>query len=516
MKTSKAKRRIFKLIINWVKENNNLPTYADLLNLEISRDMVRHHWGNITQLHEEIKSQKLLFDITSVPSFKKSTKKIFVLTTYVTGLPIHKPFYNALKSFISHYNGELVLLPLLNPKNPFFEPYIASENKFITSPQIYLNDNLKILNILSSPKSVDITTGLQRLSHNSTSLILPSTKLFLRYVPIPGKTIPRAIMSTGCINLPNYNNKDKIFPEKSDVVAHNDHTISAIVVEIENNEFFHFRQLIPDKTGGFADLGKYFSPHGKISKIDGIAVLGDWHVGKTDPILRQATLDLLDQINIKIWVMHDVFDGSSISHHDIGKEGLLAKKAEMGSLSLKQELQQYANELIKLAKNRRLIIVKSNHDEHLERYLIEARYVKHPYNHKLCLTLMQYLLDDLNPLEAYTKSLYGREKTKNITWLKRDESYQYCQIELGAHGDKGANGSRASARQMENNYGSIVYGHTHTPQILRQAWSVGTSTDVKPDYGNGPSSWVQTHCIIYKNGSRQLINFINKKFTTLI
>ncbi|MFM1781349.1 MAG: hypothetical protein RLZZ181_114, partial [Pseudomonadota bacterium] len=66
-------------------------------------------------------------------------------------------------------------------------------------------------------------------------------------------------------------------------------------------------------------------------------------------------------------------------------------------------------------------------------------------------------------------------------------------------------------------YKKSVTGHSHTPQILRDVYVVGTSTDTKPDYGKGgPNSWMNTHCIVYPNGTRQLVNMIEGKFTTLL
>ncbi len=82
-------------------------------------------------------------------------------------------------------------------------------------------------------------------------------------------------------------------------------------------------------------------------------------------------------------------------------------------------------------------------------------------------------------------------------------------IELGAHGDKGANGARGSLLAMENAYGNSVSGHSHTPEILRGAWQVGTTSLLKLEYVKGPSSWMHTSCLVYPNGSRQLINAIN-------
>jgi hypothetical protein len=46
------------------------------------------------------------------------------------------------------------------------------------------------------------------------------------------------------------------------------------------------------------------------------------------------------------------------------------------------------------------------------------------------------------------------------------------------------------------------------------ALAVGTSTKMRVGYNMGPSSWLQSHVIIHKNGKAQHINFINGKYTT--
>jgi predicted phosphodiesterase len=211
-------------------------------------------------------------------------------------------------------------------------------------------------------------------------------------------------------------------------------------------------------------------------------------------------------------VLHDVFDGKSISHHNEGKLITLTKLAEKGRLSLRDELNGYVSDLKTLSKNHHLVVVKSNHDEHLERYLNEARYIGHPHNHKLSLTLASWQVAGFNPLEQYFLQEHP-EEAENVTFLERDQSFKIAGIELGAHGDKGANGSRGSSRSMENAYGKCVYGHTHTPEISREAWCVGTTSLLQLDYNVGPSSWFHTSCLVYENGQRQLLNCIDGKVT---
>ena len=66
-------------------------------------------------------------------------------------------------------------------------------------------------------------------------------------------------------------------------------------------------------------------------------------------------------------------------------------------------------------------------------------------------------------LDAFKEGLKECANIKNwnkIRFLDRDEDYKIAGIELGAHGDKGPNGSRGSKASLENAYGRAVIGHS--------------------------------------------------------
>jgi len=122
------------------------------------------------------------------------------------------------------------------------------------------------------------------------------------------------------------------------------------------------------------------------------------------------------------------------------------------------------------------------------------------------------VLDGKDPLKESINGRLNKKESKRLYWLKRDSEYKVGGVECGAHGDLGANGSRGSLRGMEKAYGNSITGHSHTAGILRGAWAVGTTSNLKLDYSKGPSSWTHTACLVYKDGSRQLINVIKGKW----
>ena len=215
----------------------------------------------------------------------------------------------------------------------------------------------------------------------------------------------------------------------------------------------------------------------------------------------------------EILVLHDAFDGKSISHHDKDKKIYRTMLSEEGKLSLEKELKVLAQDLNALSPLvKKVVMVKSNHDEFLTRYLEDGRYQFEPHNYKMAAILTGELMRGNYPLKAAVEMLGLKDKQK-IQWLKRDDDFYVSRIQLGAHGDRGANGAKGSLLSMENAYGLSVTGHSHTPEILRGAWQVGTTSKLNLDYTKGsPSSWFHTACLVYPNGSRQLINVVGGKW----
>lgn len=100
-------------------------------------------------------------------------------------------------------------------------------------------------------------------------------------------------------------------------------------------------------------------------------------------------------------------------------------------------------------------------------------------------------------------------------WLK--ENVQFCQrsgmkvlgIEVGQHGDRGINGARGSAVSFAKVPTKMIVGHSHSPQINKGCYVVGTSSMLALEYNKGASTWHHAHCIIHRNGKRQMIFITN-------
>ena len=179
---------------------------------------------------------------------------------------------------------------------------------------------------------------------------------------------------------------------------------------------------------------------------------------------------------------------------------------------------EYTYDLVKsisdTTKAKDVFIVKSNHDEFLDRYLKEGRYVFDAENHLISLKIATALFEDEDILQRGF-DVVGKESPSHWHYLQRDDSSIIAGVECGSHGDLGLNGAKAALNSLERIYGDCVTGHNHTAAIQRGVFRVGTLSQLDMGYNRGPSSWTQTCCLLYENGQRQLINNINGKCSIL-
>jgi len=512
IKEVKKEETIKKKYAQLVKRLKKYPTTIELVNNKLSQVTITYHFKDREELKEVAEKKYpecfkgiVDYEIWNNERFAETKSAIlnsnkFVITTAVIDAPVDKKFLKSIDTFCKINKYELLILLADNELGKLDENI---ENRNIIFKDVKLNSNLFLSTIKLKAKQIDPLTGLDRITKGSGSVILASPKQRLRYNPNLGN-LPKCEMTTGAITFPSY--KGKRYEQlRTDYLATEEHKMGAVVIEIENNKLFHFRHIQADKSGGFNLFGTYYNED-KIEKIPPSAtVYGDWHSGDTDPIVSKCWENLAKETNCKTLVLHDSFNGTSISHHDQNNITIRAQKAKEGHLSLEKEIIYYAKDLNDLANiYETIIIVKSNHDQHLERYLQEARYAQDSYNHRYALDLAIQHIEGNDPLKwATEKYLKNPEK---FIWLKEDQQYRIEGIDIGTHGHRGINGSRGgSLKSLEKTGYKMIVGHSHTPEILREIMRVGTSTHLRLPYNKGPSSWFNTSALIYPGGARALI-----------
>lgn len=432
--------------------------------------------------------------------------KRYIISTVVPGANPNKAFIKALNNY-KQYNSNTELLYIASSnlyKKDKIHPYFLSQN--ILEQDKALNSNIKVSLMPINPEAIDPIIGLDRLSHITGSIVYASPKQRLKSIPAPKSALPRVLMTPGAATLPYYKGTRK------SIIAAMDHVNGALVVEVVNNQLYHFRHITAEKDGSFFDLGYHYKPNVKSPKKVRLKAIipGDYHCGYTDKDVKKALLEMLRIHKPEYLLLHDFFDGTSVNPHI--RNRILERASLKDKNSVEEELKLCSSELKDLTKYPKFVkIVKSNHDDFLFRWLNDGVYVNDERNHVIGLELALAMAKGLNPVEYGIRKF---NKFLNVEFLKEDQSFKLTpkKIEYGVHGHRGPNGSRGSIVSLEKSYGYITFGHTHSPEILRNARVIGTSTKLKLSYNEGASSWMQSMEWTYESGARQMINIINGKY----
>ena len=389
VKTVSKKINISKLYARLAKKLKRDIRMQDLQDAGITKDMVTHHFGSLTSLEKVARSQYpgSFFDVTvdslyspkAIADLRQevATSKRFVVTTAVNGCEVHPRFLASIKNYCKQNDASLLILVASDPAASRDKEWGTISSKLkdetIVIEDTRLNSNVFLSTIKLSAKHIDPTTGLGRIGQRNGTFIYASPKQRLKAVPVSNSTLPHFMMTTGAITVGNYKS-DMYMSQRTAYIAEHDHVLGAIVVEIVDDKRYHFRQIQSDSKGAFYDLGVRYTPSECVKVQPEAFVLGDWHAGETDPGAKKAWFDVSKLTKPKRILLHDAFDGISINHHERNYKLLKAKRAENNQLSLQNELSILSSDIQEIAElTDEVIVVKSNHDQFLERYLQETK-----------------------------------------------------------------------------------------------------------------------------------------------
>jgi hypothetical protein len=337
-------------------------------------------------------------------------------------------------------------------------------------------------------------------------LILPFPRHRFKTVPrmLKESGTPRAIWCSGTISEPDTYKNNKSGQRMKDF-----HIKGALFIQVEDDKIFHIRQITFDGKG-FYDLNTYYEGNKFIEKIRPEAIsMGDDHLLYLHPYAMKKTMELISQIKPKKIFRHDTLDfGSAGSHHLIGKH---LTKAQL-TVTMEQEF-KLTSDSIKSFENKfpfaKQYMVASNHTEHVDRYVDEARYHDDYPNHIVGLELA---LAKARGSNVYEYAMNKYNTLNNTIFLTRKESFKLAGVEMADHGDFGANGSKGTPREKGIVYsGKCITGHTHSPEIgVFGNYVNGTLTHLSLPYtkDSGSSSWLWTNTILYSNGTMSHFHII--------
>jgi hypothetical protein len=439
--------------------------------------------------------------------------KNFVITSYIPNTDIDAKFVQCLNTFCNVNNAELHLLQCksnyLQDEDMPLE--LAIQEEFAESLKLrgyQLNKHLYVSDFRISINTIDPLSGMESFAAKHGCMILPFPRHRFKTIPrmLRESLTPRAIWCTGTISEPNTYKNNKSGTRMKDY-----HVKGALFVQIEDDETFHIRQLQFDGRG-FFDLDILYLPNRTRGYQPLALSMGDDHALFQNSVAMNATMDMIEKLRPKAIFRHDTLDfGNAGSHHLIGKH---LTKARL-PMTMEEELKITSDSIALFEKkfpNTAQYMVASNHPEHLDRYIDEARYFDDYPNHIIGLELALAKAKGHNIYE-FAMNKYNR--LENTIFLNRKDSVKMAGIELADHGDFGANGAKGSTKEKGVVYsGKCITGHTHAPEIgIYGNFVNGTLTHLTLPYtkDSGSSSWLWTNTLLYPNGKMTHLHIIPKR-----
>lgn len=447
-------------------------------------------------------------------------------------------FLRALEKYCDKRGAELEILSMSGMDNTETElhPQILKMGEKENVQILYsmwekerqLNNNIKISGMVEPPQNMDIPTTRDRFIQKDQSVVMAFTKQRLRCVPTGNSRFPKLIAGTGVCTFPNYNiDESMAVGNRRADIALRDHTFGAVVVEVVSPKNYNLRHLPVQLNGKFVDLGRKFDEDGKSPRVGVEAlVLGDLHVGSLDELTMQANYEMIGFFKPKRLVLHDLADSESINPYEKDDYILRAVKAKLGMLDLEKELKEINKVLWELSKavgrDKEILVTHSNHDNFIYRYVAEGNFPRDSTNAEIGSYLFEHVVRESvrrrNPYEAVNLMIEEGIKRvgkipSNVKFLKLGEDYRVWGYQLANHGHKGHSGGRGSTTSQELMSGKTITGHTHSPELLRNAVVVGTSSRLDMGYKIGEGSkWMAGNAVLYDQGLVQLIPIINGKW----
>lgn len=433
-----------------------------------------------------------------------------IVTAAQNNTEIASAFWKNLVAYAEKVGAKIVVAPILYNKAAWNQPDDVSGQNVYFDPKVkpYMRDDrftvhgvTVLANAHVLPTAKNPLSGFESATDAGQSIVIPASKIALKTMPrLKGEPL-KIVQSTGAVTVCNY------VQRKAGTVAELEHSYGFTVIE-SGGKIRSVECMNPDD-GGFFDFdGNEVIEQGIKSESPAALVFGDIHAEKLPLNRLDAISNLAAKVNPCNVIFHDILDFSSRNHHN-RESSLFRFKADSEGQTVEDDIRKVAM-VLNAFESYAPIVVDSNHDRALERWLDEADYREDSQNAILFLELQlgRYRAamngEALNLLEYALEKLWP-DYTDAATFLKPDESYKVEGIECGNHGDRGPNGARGSLQAFRAMGESMVIGHSHSPGIAGKVYQVGVSGSLDMGYNVGPSSWAHAHCIIFANGQRQMV-----------
>ncbi len=462
----------------------------------------------------------------------------YILTCAQNNTRLHQPAWRALTALAKHYDAEIMVSRFTYNKGAFssvknvkpgqaaaeddhdslwfaseIQPHVCDKRVQLARGLVFCGE----MNIL--PTAVNPLAGFESYT-GRLSGIFPHTKIALRSVASAKYEATKFNYTTGTVTQRNY------VQRTSGLKAESHHSYGALLVEVDSDGDFYVRQLEVDSKGELYDLDLKVTNKGRVVKSSRVEAInwGDVHATTLE---EQAKKDfwgkggMIDVLRPRFQFMHDLVDVRACDHHS--RNNPHAKFARYVD-----EVDHATDDIESTAgflcyadrKGCKTVVVNSNHDDWIKRWLREADYRNDPPNAIFFLEAQLEVyrhIEAKKPFDVVEWSLRRYGCPEGVQFLALDESFIICRgkdggIECGHHGHNGINGGRGSAAAFSRTGRRTNTGHSHSAEIKDSAWVAGVAAALDQGYNKGLSSWSQSHIITQPNGMRQMVTYWNGKW----
>lgn len=451
----------------------------------------------------------------------KGKIKRYILTSAQNNTWVNKEVWENLLALAEHYAAEILVsrfsynLQGFQPAkpgettdaenwyDPVLEPYI-NDKRVELAPSLVWCGEMNILPTAARPLSTFETyTGTK-------SGIFPHVKIAMESIANGKWEIPKFNYTTGTVTNLNYIQK------KAGLKAEFHHCFGALLVEIDSEGRWFARQLNADSKAVIHDLDVKVDK-GKVTQDNRVEAIGwgDVHEQELSPAIKElcwGKSGLIDHLKPRFQFMHDLVSFSRRNHHDLKDAHRMFAIHCQGRDSVEGEMEDVAKFINEVAERDfcEMVVVDSNHDNALTRWLKEADYKIDPVNALFFLTCQKRKYEAIADGDGWFHLvewvLQNKGVPKEVRFLRVDESFLVCgEIECGMHGHLGINGARGAPNSLAKLGRKANTGHTHSAGIRDGLYTGGTCSIMDMGYNNGPGSWSHSHVVTYPNGKRCIV-----------
>lgn len=457
----------------------------------------------------------------------------YLFTSAQNNTAVNNRVMDALEMLAAHYSAEIHISRFsynkmlyqqkdLKPDtgedfdNLWYDPRVLdylSDERAQVAPGLQWCGEMNILPTAQRPLS-----GFETYTGRSSG-IFPHAKFALESIA-SGKGEPTKLnMTTGTVTQRNY------LQRKAGLRAEHHHCYGALLVEVDSAGRWWARQINSTESGEIYDLDIRIKS-GVLTTGNRVEAItwGDVHSAQVDQSVLDACWTqggMMDVLRPRYQFLHDVFDMHSRNHHERGNPHRMFERFVNGVDSVEEELAHTARILGFVSRPWcKTVVVNSNHDNALERWLREADYRHDPLN---ALFFLEAQLEKYRGLAKGSSTsilpwaLRRARAPETTLFLEEDESFVICPdahggIECGMHGHLGINGARSSPLGLSRMGRKANTGHTHSAAIIDGMYVAGTSSLLDMSYNRGPSSWSHSHIVTYPNGKRSIITITDGRW----